>query len=319
MRYTEKEYDDGSFEGTNAIKTVIVKLIRAPSRLVGEVATKLPFFSKKNIESVLIAAMMFNLLDIVLNVVRLISLGRFNLFTGKNPIVLQIVAFIGLLGIYAWYEISDLGIYKTAENLLPKPEEEPEKPESKPQPKHEAEETPLPPTPPVVEEEKEPKTSDSVPAPPKIINSSKQAVLSNLREVEEDSDELDDSEGDTQVLIAPVSVAPVAPPAPVVSTPVSPVSLPEGFKLNVPLDDPLQVIEQVTETQMKAERMLKEIPEEEEKNYKDFLAELSDEQKEMLSFSEATKRRFKKSVMEVEDTFSGFSVDSFGGFECLAL
>lgn len=315
MRYTEKEYDDGSFEGTNAIKTVIVKLIRAPSRLVGEVATKLPFFSKKNIESVLIAAMVFNLLDIVLNVVRLISLDRFNLFTGKNPIVLQIVAFIGLLGIYAWYEISDLSIYKTAENLLPKPEEEPEKPEPKP----EVEEAPLPPTPPVVDEEKEPKTSDSVPAPPKIINSSKQAVLSNLKEVEEDSDELDDSEGDTQALIAPVSVAPVAPPAPVVSTPVSPVSLPEGFKLNVPLDDPLQVIEQVTETQMKAEKMLEEIPEEAEKNYKDFLAELSDEQKEMLSFSEATKRRFKKSIMEVEDTFSSFSVDSFGGFECLAL
>lgn len=317
MRYTEKEYDDGSFEGTNAIKTVIVKLIRAPSRLVGEVATKLPFFSKKNIESVLIAAMVFNLLDIVLNVVRLISLGRFNLFTGKNPIVLQIVAFIGLLGIYAWYEISDLSIYKTAENLLPKPEEEPEEPELK----HEVEEAPLPPTPPVVEEEKEPKNSDSVPAPPKIINSSKQAVLSNLKEVAEDSDELDDSddsEGDTQALIAPVSAAPVAPP-PVVSTPVSPVSLPEGFKFNVPLDDPLQVIEQVTETQMKAEKMLEEIPEEEEKNYKDFLAELSDEQKEMLSFSEATKRRFKKSVMEVEDTFSSFSVDSFSGFECLAL
>ena len=60
----------------------------------------------------------------------------------------------------------------------------------------------------MVDEEKEPKTSDSVPAPPKIINSSKQAVLSNLKEVEEDSDELDDSEGDTQALIAPVSVAP---------------------------------------------------------------------------------------------------------------
>ncbi len=81
----------------------------------------------------------------------------------------------------------------------------------------------------------------------------------------------------------------------------------------------MQIIEQITETQMKAEKMVEEVPEEEVKNYKDFLAELSDEQKEMLSFSEATKKRFKKSVMEVEDTFSSFSVDSFGGFECLAL
>lgn len=113
MRYTEKKpaEDDSTVIGT------IISIIASPFRLVREIGVKFPFLPRSLIERVFLVAIgIATALTVATGVIKG---SAFDLFTGKMPMVLQLLGILILVVLYIAYEVADFAIYKHVSKLLP--------------------------------------------------------------------------------------------------------------------------------------------------------------------------------------------------------
>jgi hypothetical protein len=116
MRYTEKNYN----ENRDNPLGMLVLAIMSPIRFLREMGKKLPFLPRKTIERCLLTSLVIGIVFIIVECLVRAKLNNFSLYTGKMPILLQIIV-VFLIGIlYAFYELYSFGIYSAADNLLPK-------------------------------------------------------------------------------------------------------------------------------------------------------------------------------------------------------
>lgn len=119
MRYTEKEYKFEYGSMTEWLQDILGIICIAPLRLCNEISTKVVYLKKSIIERVLFVAVFIQIIVVMVTAIIERALGTVNLFTGKVPLLLQLIVLVILcVGAFV-YKINELAIYSHLNALLP--------------------------------------------------------------------------------------------------------------------------------------------------------------------------------------------------------
>lgn len=119
MRYTEKEYKFEYGSMTEWFQDILGIICIAPLRLCNEISTKVVYLKKSIIERVLFVAVFIQIIVVMVTAIIERALGTVNLFTGKVPLLLQLIVLVILcVGAFV-YKINELAIYSHLNALLP--------------------------------------------------------------------------------------------------------------------------------------------------------------------------------------------------------
>lgn len=119
MRYTEKEYKFEYGSMTEWLQDILGIICIAPLRLCNEISTKVVYLKKSIIERVLFVAVFIQIIVVMITTIIERALGTVNLFTGKVPLLLQLIVLVILcVGAFV-YKINELAIYSHLNALLP--------------------------------------------------------------------------------------------------------------------------------------------------------------------------------------------------------
>lgn len=119
MRYTEKEYKFEYGSMTEWLQDILGIICIAPLRLCNEISTKVVYLKKSIIERVLFVAVFIQIIVVMITAIIERALGTVNLFTGKVPLLLQLIVLVILcVGAFV-YKINELAIYSHLNALLP--------------------------------------------------------------------------------------------------------------------------------------------------------------------------------------------------------
>lgn len=119
MRYTEKEYKFEYGSMTEWLQDILGIICIAPLRLCNEISTKVVYLKKSIIERVLFVAVFIQIIVVMVTSIIERALGTVNLFTGKVPLLLQLIVLVILcVGAFV-YKINELAIYSHLNALLP--------------------------------------------------------------------------------------------------------------------------------------------------------------------------------------------------------
>lgn len=119
MRYTEKEYKFEYGSMTEWLQDILGIICIAPLRLCNEISTKVVYLKKSIIERVLFVAVFIQVIVVMITTIIERALSTVNLFTGKVPLLLQLIVLVILcVGAFV-YKINELAIYSHLNALLP--------------------------------------------------------------------------------------------------------------------------------------------------------------------------------------------------------
>lgn len=119
MRYTERNYNKEKQEDSPELLKNVAEIIEGPYVFVKEISRKFPFLKRSTIEIVLVVAILIGVAEITIDSTIRVVLGEFDLYNGRLPLVVRLVAVGILVLLYILYEIIDFRIYKSVDQLLP--------------------------------------------------------------------------------------------------------------------------------------------------------------------------------------------------------
>lgn len=104
---------------TEWLQDILGIICIAPLRLCNEISTKVVYLKKSIIERVLFVAVFIQIIVVMVTAIIERALGTVNLFTGKVPLLLQLIVLVILcVGAFV-YKINELAIYSHLNALLP--------------------------------------------------------------------------------------------------------------------------------------------------------------------------------------------------------
>lgn len=119
MRYTEKEYKFEYGSMTEWLQDILGIICIAPLRLCNEISTKIVYLKKSIIERVLFVAVFIQIIVVMITTIIERAIGTVDLFTGKVPLLLQLIVLVILCAGAFTYKINELAIYSHLNALLP--------------------------------------------------------------------------------------------------------------------------------------------------------------------------------------------------------
>lgn len=118
MRYTERELKTEYSTFSEYVNSIFELLIFSPFRLINEISKKVVFLEKSRIEKLFLTTIGISLIIVVLECIINFALRTLNIFTGKFPIIFQIICIAIIIFLYGFIRNYKSSIPPEIEALL---------------------------------------------------------------------------------------------------------------------------------------------------------------------------------------------------------
>lgn len=118
MRYTERELKTKYSTFSEYVNSIFELLIFSPFRLINEISKKVVFLEKSRIEKLFLTTIGISLIIVILECIINFALRTLNIFTGKFPIIFQIICIAVIIFLYGFIRNYKSSIPPEIEALL---------------------------------------------------------------------------------------------------------------------------------------------------------------------------------------------------------